>query len=133
MTSEFQQTSFTQAFRLFFVNFGNFTGRSSRAAYWWWFLASFLIGGIAAPMLDLIFFGTEYEGLGLFGGIWTLVTFIPGLSLSVRRLHDSNRSGWWHLLIFTIIGIIPLVWWICISPSTQGTNKYGDQIEAGVS
>ena len=132
MTDTLPKLSFKQAFQLFFLNFANFKGRSTRAAYWWWMLASFLIGGIGAPLLDLVFFDVGYENYGLFGGLWALITLIPNFSLTIRRLHDSNRSGWWQLLILTIIGIIPLLWWIGISPSTQGTNKYGDQIEAGL-
>ena len=85
-----------------------------------------------APLLDTLFFATEYESMGLFGGIWALITLIPWFSLMIRRLHDSNRSGWWLLLYITIIGIIPLLWWICVSKSTEGPNKYGDDVEAGL-
>jgi uncharacterized membrane protein YhaH (DUF805 family) len=127
-----RNVTFQQAFILFFRNYSNFKGRSNKSAYWWFILASFLIGGIAAPLLDTLFFATEYESMGLFGGIWALITLIPWFSLMIRRLHDSNRSGWWLLLYITIIGIIPLLWWICVSKSTEGPNKYGDDVEAGL-
>ena len=127
-----RNVTFPQAFVLFFKNYSTFNGRSNRSAFWWWGLASFLIGGIAAPVLDKFFFATEYESMAFFGGLWLLITIIPNLSLNVRRLHDSNRSGWWMLLYFTVIGIIPLIWWVCVSKSTEGANKYGDYIEAGL-
>ena len=55
-----------------------------------------------------------------------IVIFQPfrGLSVSVRRLHDINKSGWWLLLSITIIGLIPLLYWACKKGDDDG-NKYG--------
>ena len=49
---------------------------------------------------------------------------IAGLSLSVRRLHDIDRSGWWNLIIFTIIGIVVLLYWAC-KKGDEGENRFG--------
>ena len=49
---------------------------------------------------------------------------IANISISVRRLHDLDMSGWWLLIVFTIIGILLLVYWFCLS-GTPGDNKYG--------
>jgi uncharacterized membrane protein YhaH (DUF805 family) len=61
----------------------------------------------------------------LFYCITTLGLLIPLLAVSARRLHDTNRSGWWYLLSITIIGIIPLIIWWSQDGQNQ-ENQYGD-------
>jgi len=61
---------------------------------------------------------------GLLSSFFYIITFIPLLAVSVRRLHDVNKSGWWILIGFTVIGIIPWIYWHCCK-SFQETNKYG--------
>ena len=57
-------------------------------------------------------------------GLQSLVLLLPSLAVGARRLHDIGRSGWWQLLIFTVIEIIPLiVWWA--SDTSPTDNKYG--------
>ena len=67
------------------------------------------------------------SGNGLISGLFGLGILIPGLALGARRLHDINRSGWWQLMWFGILFIVPvivlIVW--AIKPSDEGTNKYG--------
>lgn len=122
--------TFVQAIELFFKNYLNFSGRSCISAFWWWVLASFLIG-LGLSIADTVFFDTVFENNGPLYSAWSLVTLIPGLAIGVRRLHDVNKSGWWLLLIFTIIGIIPLIiWWA--SRGHAGANRFGDDLEAGL-
>ena len=54
-----------------------------------------------------------------------LLTTLPAFAVGVRRLHDLNKSGWWILLIFTGIGIIPIVYWCCFLNSDKDDNQYG--------
>ncbi len=54
-----------------------------------------------------------------------LGTLLPAICATVRRLHDVNKSGWWILIIFTCIGIIPLIIWEA-TKGTSGSNEYGD-------
>ncbi len=54
-----------------------------------------------------------------------LATFLPSLAVFVRRLHDVNRSGWWYFIALTIVGIIPLLIWLCRAGET-GPNRFGD-------
>jgi len=96
-----------------------FSGRARRKEYWMFWLVNFIIE-VLLGMLD-VSIGT----LGLLGAIYSLFIFIPGLAVTVRRLHDTNRSGWWIL-----IGLVPLVGWIfllifMIQDSTPGSNQYG--------
>ena len=73
----------------------------------------------------------NYEvGSGPFGLMLQLSVIIPGLSVTARRLHDVGRSGWWYFIIFTVVGIIPLLYWVCKKGDT-GPNKYGEDVEAG--
>jgi uncharacterized membrane protein YhaH (DUF805 family) len=55
---------------------------------------------------------------------WTLVFLMPYAAVAVRRLHDTNRSGWWLLLVFVPLGNIVLSIWFC-APSTPRTNRFG--------
>jgi uncharacterized membrane protein YhaH (DUF805 family) len=101
------------AVKLGFANYVNFSGRASRSEYWYWFLFVAAFGAIIgppAPRMRTIFF---------------LATFLPGLSVSVRRLHDLDRSGWWVLLyLIPIVGWIILIIWFCTS-GTDGPNRFG--------
>ncbi|MGH6616734.1 DUF805 domain-containing protein [Sphingomonas sp.] len=94
-----------------------FSGRSRRKEYWMWILFLIIVS-IVLMILDSLLglggrsaFSTAPAGAGSAGlsaftsggiltNIFTLATFIPGLAVSVRRLHDVNRSGWWILAVF---------------------------------
>jgi uncharacterized membrane protein YhaH (DUF805 family) len=54
-----------------------------------------------------------------------LLTALPAFAVGVRRLHDLNKSGWWILLIFTGIGIIPIIYWCCFLNGDKDDNQYG--------
>lgn len=112
---------FGEAFRLFWSNYGNFTGRSPRSAFWWWVLWALVIGAGAA-MLDYLFIDMTLQ-VTPFNWLWNLVTVVPSLALGARRLHDTGRSGWWQLVALTGVGIILLIVWWC-QPSDPGPNRY---------
>lgn len=59
-----------------------------------------------------------------------LATLIPSLAISVRRLHDVGKSGWWLLIMFTIVGILLLLYWY-VQPGQRAENKFGSDKEAG--
>tara|TARA_Y100000816_G_C25784541_1_gene411305 strand:+ start:223 stop:456 length:234 start_codon:yes stop_codon:yes gene_type:complete len=69
---------------------------------------------------------TYLESLGLSGLLFisNFIFLIPEIAVSIRRLHDINKSGWWILLTITIIGIIPLIYFYCIK-GDDGANDYG--------
>ncbi len=123
--------NFGESLDLFFRNYFAFNSRSSRGAYWWATLW-LLIFTIGMSFGDVIFFATMYDefGTGPLGLVLSLVTLVPSLSVSVRRLHDIGRSGWWVLITFTIIGIIPLIWWAS-QPGQRKENAFGPDHEAG--
>ena len=122
-----RQVNFWQAIVLFFINYFEFSGRSSAGAYWFFALWSFLLVILFAVM-DLTFdLVDKYLN---FSNLFSLVALLPGISLSVRRLHDINRSGWWLLLSITLIGLIPLIYWAC-RRGDRVENDYGSDKEAG--
>ena len=122
-----RQVNFWQAFVLFFINYFEFSGRSSAGAYWYFALWSFLLVILSAVM-DLTFdLVDKYLN---FSNLFSLVTLLPGISLSVRRLHDINRSGWWLLLSITLIGLVPVIYWAC-QRGDRVENDYGSDKEAG--
>jgi uncharacterized membrane protein YhaH (DUF805 family) len=93
--------------------YAHFEGRASRSEYWWFYLFTLLATAVADRLS------------GTVGNIASLVFFLPSLALAARRLHDVGRSGWWFLLVFTIIGIPVLLYWL-VRASDAGANKYGE-------
>ncbi|HEY5787204.1 MAG TPA: DUF805 domain-containing protein [Microlunatus sp.] len=100
--------------------FAVFSGRASRSEYWWWALIAFVIS------LVLQFVGTLAFGGGFFldptgtsldlrqallplapSLVWSLATLVPSLAVTVRRLHDTNRTGWWYLLVLPALAAWP--------------------------
>jgi uncharacterized membrane protein YhaH (DUF805 family) len=119
---------FQDAIRSGFRNYVTFAGRASRSEYWYWVLFAFLVA-IVSSIIDHAVF--PMAGTGPVEGITSLVLFLPGLAVSIRRLHDIDRTGWWWLIAFTVIGIILLLIWAC-ARGTAGANRYGPDPLAGV-
>ncbi|WP_180898057.1 DUF805 domain-containing protein [Martelella soudanensis] len=122
-----RNVGFVEALQLAFRNYFLFSGRSSRGAFWFWVLWTLIIS-IVLSAVDSILFGSAR--VGFFGGIWNLVTFIPGIAIGARRLHDVNRSGWWQLIGITVIGLLVLLYWF-VKPGQEQTNDFGPDAEAG--
>jgi uncharacterized membrane protein YhaH (DUF805 family) len=111
--------TFTQAISSGFSNYINFTGRASRSAFWYWGLFGFLIG-IIADIIDYSM-DTSY----VIGQLWGLVLLLPNLAVGARRLHDTDRSGFWLFIgLLPLIGWIVLIVWWCMK-GTNGSNRYG--------
>lgn len=123
---------FMTAVRTCFAKYVDFSGRARRSEYWYFTLFSFLLG-VVTNVLDLVL-GTDYDGAtsgGLINTIGTLALFLPGLAVAVRRLHDTDRSGWWILLgLIPIIGWIVLIVWFC-TDSKAGENRFGPNPKTG--
>ena len=105
-----------------FNNFFNFSGRSNRSEFWYFFLFIFL-ASFLTHVIDTYILGYHPDETRLVSGVFLTITFIPQLSIIVRRLHDVGKSGWWFLLSFTVIGLIPLIVWYC-SMSEPRKNKF---------
>jgi uncharacterized membrane protein YhaH (DUF805 family) len=107
--------------------YANFSGRASRSEFWFWVLFQVLLSLVVVVVGGLITVVSPDAGrlITLLGyGVIILGLFLPGLAVSVRRLHDTDRSGWWLLLDFVPLGgIVLLIFW-CL-PGTEGPNRFG--------
>jgi uncharacterized membrane protein YhaH (DUF805 family) len=110
----------------------DFNGRARRTEFWMFTLFNAIASIILAVIdnaLGLSSFSSYGGGfsysLGLLGGLYALAVLLPSLGVAVRRLHDTNRSGWWVLisLIPFIGGIVLLVFFVL--EGTRGPNTYG--------
>ena len=109
------------AFKLVvFERYAVFEGRAGRAEYWWFFLANFLIG-----LVIQILAGVS-DALVILSLIYSLALLIPGLAVAVRRLHDTDKSGWWILIsLVPLVGIIVLIVFLA-TDGDPGANQYGN-------
>jgi uncharacterized membrane protein YhaH (DUF805 family) len=101
-----------------------FSGRARRKEYWMFFLFNIIFAAIASILDGII--GTRGEsGIGVIHAIYSLFVLIPGLAVTVRRLHDTDRSGWWIFIV--LIPVICAIWLLVlmIIDGTPGGNKYG--------
>lgn len=101
-----------------FKKYAVFSGRASRREYWYFQLLLFSVNTV------LMFVDHHFLEDSYLSDIFAIVNFLPSLAVSVRRLHDTNRSGWNMLWMLTIIGVIPYIIWLC-KKSDAGENKYG--------
>ena len=104
----------------------DFSGRAPRAEYWWFYLLIIIVY-VVAMIVDSIL-GTD-QAVGPYGIVMAnsmLALLVPSLAAGVRRLHDTERSGWWLLIAFIpLIGVIVLLVFF-VSGGTAGPNKFGD-------
>ena len=105
---------------VFWYNAFNFRGRARRKEYWFYMIVYSLnliaLSGLIEKMPSLFF-------------AIVFVFCFPTLSLSIRRLHDIGRSGWWYLLSFTGAGCLLIFAWTLVD-SEEGENEYGSDPKA---
>lgn len=117
--------NFTEAVQSVLRNYANINGRAPRSEYWFWILFIFIVG-IIAGILDAVIFGAAAAEGGPIGLILNLALLIPGITVSVRRLHDVDRSGWWlFIILIPLIGFFVLLYWYC-KKGTDGSNRFGN-------
>lgn len=128
----------------------DFSGRARRKEYWMFYLFNVIVSLVLFFVDGLI--GTKIHGVGIISSVYSLAVFLPGLAVTVRRLHDIGKSGWnylWYILFFligSVIGsvlliylpvigailsiiftvIVPIIFlvWMCKN-SQPGDNKWG--------
>jgi uncharacterized membrane protein YhaH (DUF805 family) len=106
-------------------NYANFNGRARRSEYWYYSLMNLIILIIAAVIDNVVGLTLGGAPYGVLYSLYALAVFIPGLAVSVRRLHDVNKSGWFILIaLIPLIGAIWLLVLFC-TEGTKGNNQYG--------
>lgn len=103
-------------------NYATFSGRARRKEYWCFYLFQIVLGLGIGVVLGIA--GISDDGMDVISGLLSLAFLLPTLAVGARRLHDVNRSGWWMLIAFTIIGLIPLFIW-SVSETKPESNKWG--------
>ena len=118
--------TFSDAVRQVLNKYATFRGRARRSEYWWFVLFNYLVVFVAL-ILDLCF-GLTFADTG-YGPIYciaAIVLLLPSLAVTVRRLHDINKSGWNILWgIIPLIGAILLLVWCC-QDSKAEVDQYGE-------
>ena len=90
--------SFQESIRVCLSKYADFSGRASRSEYWWFFLFIVLVGVATSLLSDLV------------STIFLLGTLLPSLAAATRRLHDTQRSGWWQVIcLVPVLGTIVLI------------------------
>lgn len=103
-----------------------FSGRSRRKEYWFFVLFNLIISGALYMVDNMLGTVNEEAGAGVLGGIYSLAVLIPSIAVLVRRLHDTDRSGWWILIgLIPFIGVIVLLVF-AVQDGSPGQNRFGD-------
>ncbi|MFA7275419.1 MAG: DUF805 domain-containing protein [Pseudobdellovibrionaceae bacterium] len=136
-----------------FSKYAVFEGRAKRSEFWWFFLFQAIIMYVIAPILDGVLFPpamaqtaadvsgqmmqaqTDMANIAMapagptpiLNSITGLALLCPSIAVATRRLHDVNKSGWWQLISLTIIGIIPLIYWLA-KAGDETDNRFGKPV-----
>lgn len=118
---------FVTAIKTCLGKYATFKGRASRSEFWYWTLFTWLLS-VAAMLVDSAMGGgvsAAEPGIQVVSTIVMLAIWMPTLAVSVRRLHDVNRTGWWVLLALTVLGAVVLLYWF-VMPSKDANNRYNE-------
>jgi uncharacterized membrane protein YhaH (DUF805 family) len=116
--------NFGQAVQSVLSQYVGFAGRARRSEYWWFFLFNVIVSVVFAIIDAAI-------GSQILGAIVSLALLLPGIAVTLRRLHDTGRTGWWvWIALIPLIGVIVLIVFQC-QDSEPGTNKYGPSPKYG--
>ena len=108
--------SFLDSIITVFTNYAKFDGRASRSEYWWFYLA-YMVAIYPIMLIDVVIFGVESDFL-CFTPLYSIFTFIPWIAVSIRRMHDLGKSGWYILIpIYSLI--------LLASEGESMPNNYG--------
>jgi uncharacterized membrane protein YhaH (DUF805 family) len=115
------ERTFINSISICFQKYATFSGRASRAEFWYFVLFTTITSFVLAGISELMDMGS------ILSSIFSLAIILPSLSVTVRRLHDTERSGWWYwIILIPIIGIILIIVWMC-SRGRSGANRYGSE------
>ncbi|MDE7349600.1 MAG: DUF805 domain-containing protein [Muribaculaceae bacterium] len=120
-----RQVSFSEAIsKALQQNYCNFSGRASRSEYWWFYLFNCIVNW-AVWIIVGILSGWDMNVISIVVWIVGLALLLPNIGISVRRLHDIGKSGWWLFISFIpLVGAILLIVWFCQN-SQMAPNQYG--------
>lgn len=114
--------TFSESITACMSKYATFTGRASRSEYWWFYLFALALSWGAS----IVGASQDITWLSLFV---SFALIVPQIAVGTRRLHDIGKSGWRQLLMLTIIGIIPVVFWLA-KEGASDENEYGQAASA---
>lgn len=101
-----------------YKRYADFTGRARRQEYWMFYLF-YVIAYILLSIIDVVL------GVNILTLIFALGSLVPSIAIAARRLHDTNRSGWWQLIaLIPILGALVLLYFL-VTKGTEGENRFG--------
>ena len=112
--------------------YADFSGRARRSEYWWYFLLVVILSIVAMILDSILGLGGMFGTYGLFGLIVGLGALVPSLAAAVRRLHDTNRSGWWLLLAVVPYVIFAITTAMALAGGDPATAGMGALATAGL-
>ncbi len=129
---------FVEAVKTCLGKYVTFSGRARRSELWWFVLFTYIVG-LCFFVIDLSLFGeattvttdtsasiSSETQFAPFSTIFWLAALLPYISVSVRRLHDLDRTGWWYWIgLIPLVGVIVLIVWFA-TKGTDGPNRFGD-------
>jgi len=90
--------TFQESVKVCLTKYADFNGRATRSEYWWFFLFIVLVSAATSVVSNTL------------GTLFSLAVLVPSLAAATRRLHDTNRSGWWQLVcLVPVVGLIVLI------------------------
>ena len=116
--------SMKESFISVFKNWRNFSSRACRSEYWFYVLSIFLIAFVIAIVETLLGVFNEEIGYGPLSFLFQIITIIPSISVTSRRLQDRGISGWWQLSYILIIPIF-VIFILLMLPAKEDENKWG--------
>lgn len=104
--------TFFESIKTCFSKYADFDGRASRSEFWWWVLFVFLASSAASIVSPIA------------SGVFSLAVLLPNIAVAARRLHDTDRSGWFQLIaLIPLIGWLLMIYW-CAQPG-KDPNRFG--------
>lgn len=103
--------TFQESIKVCMKKYADFSGRASRSEYWWFVLFT-VIAGLAASVISSVV-----------AGLFTLAILLPSIAAATRRLHDTNRSGWWQLVaLIPLVGMIIIIVFLALPGKDAGAE-----------
>jgi len=116
--------SMKESFISVFKNWRNFSGRACRSEYWFFVLSVFLIAFVLVFVETLLGVFNEEIGYGPVSFLFQIITIIPSISVTSRRMQDRGISGWWQLSYVLLIPIFVIFIYLML-PAQDDENKWG--------
>lgn len=128
--------TFTQSVKTVFGKYAVFSGRASRSEYWYFVLFQCIVSVVLSLVFGLYDYGPDgvrFTARNIAGSavcsLYSLATLLPGLGVSVRRMHDIGKGGGW--IFISLVPLVGVIWFIVLAatPGERYANRFGNAPE----